>query len=56
MGRTIMTEKKNVATMTGAELQTFIAETEKEHKEYMRSLRALMRVRFIEEGKREAAE
>jgi len=56
MGRTIMTEKKNVATMSATELEDFIEKTDKEHKEYMKSLRALMRVRFIEEGKREAAE
>jgi len=35
--------------MTADELQDFIAQTEKEHREYMKSLRALERVRLIEE-------
>jgi len=46
-----MSETKNVATMSAAELKDFIAETDREHKEYMRSLRALMRIRYLEEAK-----
>jgi len=46
-----MNEAKNVATMKAAELKDFIAETDREHKEYMKSLRALMRIRYLEEAK-----
>ena len=48
--------EKNVATMTASELKDFIVRTEREHREYMKSLRALMRVRFLEERAKEEAE
>ena len=50
MRRTTVNETQNVATMTAAELESFIQETEKQHKQYMNALRALMRVRQAEEG------
>ena len=50
-----MTETKtlNVANMKAAELDLFIKATDREHKEYMRSLRALMRIRYLEERAKE---
>ena len=47
-----MNEAKNVATMKAAELEAFIKDADREHKEYMKSLRALMRIRYLEEGKK----
>ena len=44
-----MNQTKNVATMTARELQDFIVETDRQHRAYMNSLRALMRVRQVEE-------
>ena len=44
-----MSETKNVAVMKAAELEEFIAQTDREHREYMKSLRALMRIRYLEE-------
>jgi len=37
--------------MKAAELEAFIKATEAEHREYMKSLRALMRIRYLEEAK-----
>ena len=44
-----MNEAKNVATMKAVELEEFIKQTDLEHREYLKSLRALMRIRFLEE-------
>uniref|UniRef100_A0A6M3LS23 Uncharacterized protein n=1 Tax=viral metagenome TaxID=1070528 RepID=A0A6M3LS23_9ZZZZ len=48
-----MNEAKNVATMKAAELEEFIAQADREHREYMKSLRALMRIRYLEERAKE---
>uniref|UniRef100_A0A6M3JHY8 Uncharacterized protein n=1 Tax=viral metagenome TaxID=1070528 RepID=A0A6M3JHY8_9ZZZZ len=45
------TKTLNVANMKASELEAFIKATDQEHREYMRSLRALMRIRFLEEAK-----
>lgn len=46
-----MAEVKNVATMSASELEEFIQQTEREHRAYVKSLKALMRVRREEERK-----
>jgi len=45
------TKTLNVANMKAAELDLFIKAADREHREYMKSLRALMRIRFLEEAK-----